>query len=96
MGLRSQTWRRLNTQMGREFPKELRLMSDTAVAPGAVPAPLVIPLREWAPYAIFAGVVLLFLIYIVGCEQGATSLLGGHYLHEWVHDGRHLLGFPCH
>jgi cobalt transporter subunit CbtB len=32
----------------------------------------------------------------VGCEQGATSLIGGHMLHEWVHDARHLLGFPCH
>ena len=39
---------------------------------------------------------MLFLFYVVGCEQGATSLIGGHYLHEWVHDARHLLGFPCH
>ncbi|TAN20213.1 MAG: CbtB-domain containing protein, partial [Rhizobiaceae bacterium] len=20
----------------------------------------------------------------------------GMYIHEFVHDGRHLLGFPCH
>jgi hypothetical protein len=39
---------------------------------------------------------MLFLVYIVGCEQGATAIVGGHYIHEWVHDSRHLLGFPCH
>ena len=39
---------------------------------------------------------MLFLLYIVGCEQGATAIVGGQYVHEWVHDSRHLLGFPCH
>jgi hypothetical protein len=34
--------------------------------------------------------------YFVGAEQGATSLISGTYVHEFVHDGRHLLGFPCH
>ena len=40
--------------------------------------------------------MMLFLLYIVGYEQGATALFGGEMLHEWVHDARHLLGFPCH
>ena len=35
-------------------------------------------------------------IYFVGAEEGATSLISGMYVHEFVHDGRHLLGFPCH
>jgi hypothetical protein len=48
------------------------------------------------PWALFAGVVLVFLLYIVGLEQGAVSIVGGAYVHEWVHDSRHLLGFPCH
>ena len=39
---------------------------------------------------------LLLLIYFVGAEQGATSMISGMYVHEFVHDGRHLLGFPCH
>jgi len=55
-----------------------------------------IPLREWLPWAIFAGLILLLAIYFVGAEQGATSLISGAYVHELVHDGRHLLGFPCH
>jgi hypothetical protein len=66
--------------------------------PRAIPAPVpvAIPLREWLPWAIFAGFVMLFLLYIVGLEQGATALVGGTGVHEWVHDSRHLLGFPCH
>jgi cobalt transporter subunit CbtB len=32
----------------------------------------------------------------VGAEQGATSIIHGRIVHEFVHDGRHLLGFPCH
>jgi len=43
-----------------------------------------------------SGLVLLLAIYFVGAEEGATSLFGGMYVHEFVHDGRHLLGFPCH
>ena len=38
----------------------------------------------------------LLMIYFVGAEQGATSMISGHYVHEFVHDARHLLGFPCH
>jgi len=64
--------------------------------PRAIPAPVAIPLHEWLPWAIFAGFVMLFLLYIVGVEQGAMALVGGAGVHEWVHDARHLLGFPCH
>ena len=28
--------------------------------------------------------------------EGALSLIGGSSVHEFVHDARHLLGFPCH
>ncbi len=60
------------------------------------PVPVRIPMREIVPWAVFAAVLGLLLLYFVGAEQGATSLIGGHYVHEFVHDGRHLLGFPCH
>jgi hypothetical protein len=62
-----------------------------------VPAlgPVAIPVREVLPWAVFGGLLLL-AIYFVGAEQGATSLIPGMYVHEFVHDGRHLLGFPCH
>jgi hypothetical protein len=68
-------------------------MSDTTSTQNIAARP--IPLREILPWAIFAAVGLL-AIYFVGVEEGATSLINGMYVHEFVHDGRHLLGFPCH
>jgi cobalt transporter subunit CbtB len=39
----------------------------------------------------------LLVIYFVGMDQGATSVFGNNtVIHEFVHDARHLLGFPCH
>jgi hypothetical protein len=39
----------------------------------------------------------LLVLYFVGLDQGATSVFGDNmYIHEFVHDARHLLGFPCH
>lgn len=72
-------------------------MTDAAVdrKPLAPPAPIASP-RELLPYAIFAGIVLMLLVYFVGAEEGAASLVSGSYVHEFVHDARHLLGFPCH
>ena len=43
-----------------------------------------------------SAVLALVLLYFVGAEEGATSLVSGSFVHELVHDGRHLLGFPCH
>ncbi|KND57829.1 hypothetical protein BVER_03454c [Candidatus Burkholderia verschuerenii] len=55
-----------------------------------------IPLRELLPWMIFGGLLMLLALYFVGAEQGATSIFQGMAIHEFVHDGRHLLGFPCH
>ncbi|NDZ83236.1 CbtB-domain containing protein [Streptomyces sp. SID10853] len=55
-----------------------------------------ISLKAIAPWAVFFGILMLILLYFVGAEQGATSVVSGTDVHEWVHDGRHLLGFPCH
>ena len=71
-------------------------MAHTATATHVTPAPVTIPVREWLPWAVFVGILALFLLYIVGFEQGATSLAGGDYLHEFLHDARHLIGGPCH
>ena len=41
--------------------------------------------------------VALLVLYFVGLDQGATSVFGSNtYVHEFVHDARHLFGFPCH
>jgi hypothetical protein len=55
-----------------------------------------IPVSEVLPWAVFGGLLALLALYFVGAEQGATALISGSSVHEFVHDGRHLLGFPCH
>lgn len=60
------------------------------------------PLRDGV---VAAGAILLALIvlYAVFLDQGQllSPVLGklahdANYLHEFAHDGRHLLGAPCH
>ena len=70
------------------------IQSLTAVLPVARPA--AIPAREILPWAILGGLLLAIGIYFVGVEEGAAAVFNGMYVHEFVHDGRHLLGFPCH
>ncbi|BBY19254.1 CbtB domain-containing protein [Mycolicibacterium litorale] len=39
----------------------------------------------------------LLVLYFLGFDQGATSVFGDNTaIHEFIHDARHLLGFPCH
>lgn len=58
------------------------------------------PLSASLPAAAsLAGTALLALVllYFIGLDQGATSVFGSDtHIHEFVHDARHLLGFPCH
>jgi hypothetical protein len=68
-------------------------MTDATFVP---PGPIALPVRETLPWAVFGGLMLALAIYFVGAEEGATSIVDGMMIHEFVHDGRHLLGFPCH
>jgi len=73
-------------------------MSQAISAPGAA-APVEIPsipLARLAPWLLFGGLLASLLLFFVGAEQGALSIFSGTAIHEFVHDGRHLLGFPCH
>jgi hypothetical protein len=76
--------------MSRSYPNHA---AEQAV--GFQHAP-VIPVAQILPWAILIGLMAILAIYFVGAEQGATSVFRGMYIHEFVHDGRHLLGFPCH
>jgi putative cobalt transporter subunit CbtB len=67
-----------------------------AVDQKSVAAPIAIPVREVLPWALLGGLVLALAYYFIGAEQGATSVVSGMGIHEFVHDARHLLGFPCH
>lgn len=74
-------------------------MTDHRSLAVAAPAPTTLaplPVRAVLPWLLLAALLALVTMYFVGAEQGATSLLNGTAVHEWTHDGRHLLGFPCH
>jgi hypothetical protein len=68
---------------------------STAIPATAIEIPS-IPLSELAPWALFFGLLATLVLFFVSADQGAVSLLSGTAVHEFVHDGRHLLGFPCH
>ena len=69
--------------------------SQAPAQPVVVAAPP-LSVSQVLPWLIFAATLFLVAWYFISAEQGATSLLSGAAVHEWVHDGRHLLGFPCH
>ncbi|GAB2473928.1 CbtB domain-containing protein [Jatrophihabitans fulvus] len=69
----------------------------STVTPSAPATPVVVSL----PRAILqlAAVALFGLVvyYFVGLDQSMTSVFGNNTaVHEFVHDARHFLGFPCH
>jgi hypothetical protein len=58
----------------------------------AIAASLAAPAR-------LTAITMLALIayYFLGYDQGAVSVFGSDtHIHEFLHDARHLLGFPCH
>jgi Probable cobalt transporter subunit (CbtB) len=71
-------------------------MSEAVHAEPAAVAPPTLSVGQVLPWLIFAGMLFLVALYFISTEQGATSVFSGTAVHEWVHDGRHLLGFPCH
>jgi hypothetical protein len=71
-------------------------MARPTAIPATASGPIAIPLREVLPWLVFAGAVMVSLLYLVGLDQGATAIVPGDVLHEFVHDGRHILGFACH
>jgi hypothetical protein len=61
----------------------------------AIPVPL--PRARVAVVLGLTVLVALILYYFVGIDEGMTSVFGKTLtVHEWVHDARHFLGFPCH
>lgn len=70
-------------------------MAQTTAAAPVIEVPS-IPLGQIAPWAAFFGLLAMLVIFFVSADQGAFSIPAGTAIHEWVHDGRHLLGYPCH
>lgn len=66
----------------------------TAITVSAEQAAPSVPLWAVALVALALG-----LLYLVSFEAGPVSTTlgqGAAFLHETFHDGRHLLGVPCH
>ena len=59
--------------------------------------PITVPVTVGARWMIGAVMLALLVYYFIGVDQGAVSVFGHNmYIHEFAHDARHLLGFPCH
>ena len=55
-----------------------------------------IPIAQLAPWAAFVFLAAAIVLFFISADQGIVSIPAGNAVHEWVHDGRHLLGYPCH
>lgn len=59
--------------------------------------PLSIPVTQTLSWLLGAFVFGALLYYFIGIDEGMTSVFGNSMMvHEFVHDSRHFLGFPCH
>lgn len=66
-------------------------------SPTVAATPVVIPISRAAVWLVSTIVLALGMYYFIGVDQGAVSVFGHNtYVHEFVHDARHFLGFPCH
>jgi hypothetical protein len=70
-------------------------MSISTVLPSSTPVVISVP--KTAVLLATTFILALAAYYFVGVDEGALSVFGNStVLHEFMHDGRHLLGFPCH
>lgn len=68
---------------------------STTIARVATPVVISLP-RAAAQLTLFAFLALA-AYYFIGVDQGMTSVFGNNAdIHEFMHDARHFLGFPCH
>lgn len=70
---------------------------STMTTPRAVTRPVALPISRAMLWLIGTAVVALAVYYFIGVDEGAVSVFGKSMMvHEFVHDSRHFLGFPCH
>ena len=85
----------------------MRRQQDNFTEPALNIAPAVAKPAVVTPPALSNNRVLLLVsvtvflalaaYYFIGIDEGMTSVFGKTLvIHEWVHDSRHFLGFPCH
>jgi hypothetical protein len=73
------------------------MAADTTTTAAVDPGVVVTPIPGWALVTLLA--VAALALWLVTFDNGQlTSFLarGDLFFHEFFHDGRHLLGVPCH
>ncbi|MEA2703860.1 MAG: hypothetical protein QOD63_1805 [Actinomycetota bacterium] len=55
-----------------------------------------LPVPGWALLLVFAATLLFWAVTMEGGMVSHALGQTGSFLHELFHDGRHLLGVPCH
>ncbi len=72
-------------------------MDTPSYAPRTRRIPIALPISSGTQWLVGTLLFSALLYYFIGIDQGATSIFGNDmHIHEFVHDARHLLGFPCH
>jgi hypothetical protein len=73
--------------------------NTSAISPASTPIAAPLVSANVRTIALLVGVAFLALLvyYFIGVDEGAMSVFGkSMVVHEFFHDGRHFLGFPCH
>jgi cobalt transporter subunit CbtB len=72
-------------------------VSSTSAPAVSTPTPVVVSAAKARLWIAGTAALGLLVYYFVGVDQGALSIFGHDmHVHEFVHDARHFLGFPCH
>jgi hypothetical protein len=72
-------------------------VSNTSAVPTPVSTPIVTAHTKTVALLLGTAFAALLVYYFIGVDEGAMSVFGkSMVLHEFFHDGRHFLGFPCH
>ncbi len=70
---------------------------DPITTVAETPRAVVAPAPGWALVTLLVAAALMLWVVAFDNGQLATVLQRGDlYLHELFHDGRHLIGVPCH
>jgi hypothetical protein len=65
--------------------------------PGIITKPVALPISKGLLWLLGAVLLAVAVYYFIGVDEGAASVFGkSMVVHEFVHDARHFLGFPCH
>jgi hypothetical protein len=71
--------------------------SHPATGPAAKATPVAIGVPRAMAWLFVTAVLAMVVYYFVGVDEGLTSVFGKTMaVHDFVHDARHFLGFPCH